>query len=112
KYGITGSKPSFKDLQLVQMGDFYPISSKQHNSLYNFVVKNYIEKLGFDLNKALLINSDEIALFEGKHFSEVFPDLEIDLTLRYREAKTRQEFVQQQSIFMIDQWCSQYENKI
>jgi len=112
KYGLSGSKPALNELQLVQMGDFYPISSKQHNSLYNFVIKNYIEKLGFDINKALLINSDEIELFEGKHFSEVFPNLEIDLTLRYREAKTRQEYIQQQSIFKIDQWCSQYENRI
>lgn len=112
KYGLSGQKPSLAGLQLVQMGDFYPISSTQHNSLYNFILRNYIEKLGFDKEKALFINSDEIELYEGRHFKEVFPDLEIDLTLRYREAKTKQEQIQQQSIFLIDQWCSQYERKI
>ena len=113
RYGLVNvKKPSLEGLRLVQMGDFYPISSKQHNSLYNFILKNYIEELNFDINKALLINSDKIDLAEGKHFSEVFPDFQIDLTLRYREAKTKQEQLQQQSIFMIDQWCTGYESGI
>lgn len=112
KYGLNVSRPSLSGLQLVQMGDFYPISSQQHNSLYNFILTNYIEGLGLDRHKALLINSDEIELAEGKHFSEIFPDFQIDLTLRYREAKTQVEQLQQQSIFKIDNWCTEYENKI
>jgi glucosamine-6-phosphate deaminase len=113
KYGLSGvKKPSLKDLQLVQQGEFYPINSEQHNSLYNFVQNSYIEGFGFDPAKALLINSEEIKLAEGKHFSEVFPDSQIDLTLRYREAKTQQEQLQQQSIFNIDHWCTEYENRI
>ncbi|SHF93952.1 glucosamine-6-phosphate deaminase [Mariniphaga anaerophila] len=105
-------KPELSGLQFVQMGDFYPISSEQHNCLLNFVLKNYIEGFGLDINKALLINSDEIDLAEGKHFSEVFPGFNIDLSLRYREAKTQLEKLQQASIFKIDQWCTEYENKI
>ncbi len=113
KYNIGAlKKPNMHDLQLVQMGEFYPISSGQHNSLYNFMLKNYIEDLGFDIEKAQLINSDEIELAEGKHFLEVFPDYHIDLSLRYREVKTKQEQLQKESIFKIDQWCNQYENKI
>lgn len=113
KYGLSGvKKPVLKDLQLVQQGEFYPINSEQHNSLYNFVQNSYIEDFGFDPKKALLINSEEIELAEGKHFSEVFPDSQIDLTLRYREAKTQQEQLQQQSIFNIDHWCTEYENRI
>src|SRR5690554_3245227 len=113
KYGLTHTeKPSLKELQLVQMGDFYPISSSQHNSLNNFLLKNYIEGFGLDADKALLINSDEIELAQGKHFSEVFPGFNIDLSLRYREAKTQLEQLQQESIFKIDQWCTEYENKI
>lgn len=95
KYNIGAlKKPNMHDLQLVQMGEFYPISSGQHNSLYNFMLKNYIEDLGFDIEKAQLINSDEIELAEGKHFLEVFPDYHIDLSLRYREVKTKQEQLQ------------------
>ncbi len=39
RYNLKGmKKPDFGKLQFVQMGDFYPISSEQHNSLYNFAV--------------------------------------------------------------------------
>lgn len=113
RYGMAETeKVSLSGLQLVQMGDFYPISSSQHNSLYDFILKNYIGELGFDPGKALLINSDEIELAEGLHFSEVFPESHIDLSLRYREAKNRLEKIQQESIFRIDHWCTEYEKKI
>ena len=113
KYGLQDlKKPDLKNLQLVQMGDFYPISSKQHNSLYNYAEKYYIDGLGLKRENALLINSDEIELADGKHFTEIFTDYRIDLTLRYREAKSELEALQQESIFKIDQWCNEYENKI
>ena len=113
KFGLQKmKKPELKNLQLVQMGDFYPISSSQHNSLYNYIENFYIEGLGINRKKALLINSDEIKLAEGKHFTEIFPELKIDLSLRYREAKSDLERLQQESIFKIDHWCTEYENKI
>ena len=113
KYGLANTKkPNLSELTFVQMGEFYPIDPKQHNSLYNYAVENYIKGFGFNKDKALLINSDEIELAEGKHFSEVFPDFKIDLSLRYREAKTQQEQLQKQSIFKIDDWSTNYENKI
>lgn len=113
KYGLgTIQKPDLRNLQFVQMGEFYPISSKQHNSLCNYAEKYYIDGFGMNKSKALLINSDEIELAKNKHFSEVFPDYTIDLTLRYREAKTQTEQLQQESIFKIDNWCTNYENQI
>lgn len=113
KYGLGGiEKPILSRLSFVQMGEFYPISAEQHNSLFNYTEKYYIK--GFRLKKknALLINSEEIILAENKHFSEIFPDYIIDLTLRYREAKSHLEQLQQQSVFNIDNWCTNYENKI
>ncbi|SHJ24593.1 glucosamine-6-phosphate deaminase [Tangfeifania diversioriginum] len=113
KYGLSDmKKPELNGLHIVQMGEFYPINSEQHNSLYNFIEKNYIEGFGLDRDKALLIDSNKIELAEGKSFHEVFPDYKIDLTLRYREAKTYNEQLQKESIFKIDQWCTQYESKI
>jgi glucosamine-6-phosphate deaminase len=113
KYNLNhGSKPDLSEIQFVQMGDFYPIASVQHNSLYNFAKINYIEGFGFDAEKSLLIKSEDIPLAEGKHFLEIFPDYQIDLSLRFREAHTAQEKLQQESIFKIDNWCTQYEAKI
>jgi glucosamine-6-phosphate deaminase len=113
KYGLSGQKkPDLRGLQLVQAGEFYPISSTQHNSLWNYLYNYYIKGFGLDESKALLINSDQIELVDGKHFSEVFPDFRIDLSLRFREAKTQMERLQQKSLFLIDNWCDNYEDAI
>ncbi|MCY1720739.1 glucosamine-6-phosphate isomerase [Prolixibacteraceae bacterium Z1-6] len=113
KYGLAGlKKPELNELTFVQMGEFFPIDPKQHNSLYHIAVQQYIAELGLNKEKALLINSEEIELAEGKHFTEIFPDYKIDLTLRYREAKTHLEQLQQESIFKVDNWCTAYEDKI
>ncbi|PID92281.1 MAG: glucosamine-6-phosphate isomerase [Bacteroidetes bacterium] len=113
KYGLGDlAKPSLKDLHFVQIDEFYPISSSQHNSFFNYVKKYYLKGFGLDEKNALLINSDEIPLAGGKHFSEVFPDSVVDLSLRYREPKNAEEKLQQQSIFAIDDWCSEYEQKV
>lgn len=113
KYNLKlKEKPNLSELQYVQMGDFYPIASEQHNSLYNFAKVNYIEGFGFNKSKSLLIKSEDIGLTDGKHFLEVFPDYKIDLTLRFREAHTALEKLQQGSIFKIDDWCTRYEEQI
>ncbi len=113
KYGLNGiQKPGFDNLQFVQMGAFYPINSEQHNSLFNFAKVNYIEGFGLSREKSLLIKSEDIKLADDKHFLDVFPDYNIDLSLRFREAKTTIEKIQQESIFKIDNWCTNYENKI
>ena len=40
KYGLADlQRPSLKDLHFVQIDEFYPISSEQHNSFYNYVKK-------------------------------------------------------------------------
>lgn len=113
KYGLDGlKKPELSGLQFVQMDEFYPISPKQHNSFYNYVNKNFIEGFGLDPKKALFINNDEIKLYKGKSYEEVFPDYSIDLSLRFRQAENKQEEIQQQSLFLIDDWCSRYDDEI
>lgn len=113
QYGLEKtSKPELKDLTFVQIDEFYPISSKQKNSFFDYVNKFYLEGFGLSKENAILINSDEIPLAEGKHFKEVFPDLKVDLSLRFREAQTPLEKLQQDSIYLIDKWCGDYEQRI
>ncbi|MEN8228482.1 MAG: glucosamine-6-phosphate isomerase [Bacteroidota bacterium] len=113
KYGIGNmEKPTLGGLQFVQIDEFFPISSRQHNSFYNYVKKYYIDGFGLDLASSLLINSDEIPLAGGHHFSEVFKDNGVDLSLRYREPKSHFEKLQQDSIFAIDNWCTDYEAQV
>lgn len=112
-YGLNAkNKPDFSNLQFVQIDEFYPISSSQHNSFYHYVNEYYIKGFGLNPENALLINSDTIPLPGGKHFKEVFPDNFVDLSLRYREAKTAFEQLQQKAVFAIDDWCIKYENAI
>ena len=113
KYGLDEiKKPDLSGLQFVQMDEFYPISPQQHNSFYNYVNKNYINGFGLDPKRALLINCNEIKLYKNKSYKEVFPNYNIDLSLRFRQANTELENIQQQSIFLLDDWCSQYDDKI
>ncbi len=113
KYGLKDvKKPVLSGLHFVQIDEFYPISSRQHNSFHNYVVNFYLDNLGLNKENALLINCDEIPLAEGKSFADIFPTGKVDLSLRYRESATNDEKLQQESIFMIDQWCSDYEQKI
>ena len=105
-------KPDFSDLKFVQIDEFYPISSSQHNSFYYYVNKYYIDGFGFDRKKSLLINSDEIPLPSGMHFSEIFPDNTVDLSLRDRQPENNKEQIIQQAVFLIDEWCMDYEKKI
>jgi len=113
QYGLSGiEKPYLGDLSFVQIDEFFPINPAQHNSFYYYVNKFYIEGLGLDPVKALLINSEEIPLYDGMHFAEVFPDMEIDLSLRFREPANSFEQIQQKSVFLIDDWCTRYEDAI
>jgi len=113
KYGLKDvKKPVLSNLHFVQIDEFYPIASNQHNSFYNYVSNFYIDGFGLDRNNSLLINCDEIPLSGNRGFNEVFPDCKVDLSLRYRECRNPLERIQQESIFMIDYWCSIYEQKI
>jgi glucosamine-6-phosphate deaminase len=113
QYGLQLSKkPTLRGLHFVQMDEFYPINPAHHNSFYDYVLNFYIKGFNLDPGKAFLLNADNIKLSQGKHYSEVFPDNCIDLSLRNREAVSELEKLQQASVFSIDNWCSDFENRI
>jgi glucosamine-6-phosphate deaminase len=105
-------KPDLSGLHFVQMDDFYPIDPSQNNSFYHYVTNYYLKGFGLDPGKALLFNSEEIPLAGNKHYSEIFPGDKIDLSLRHREPVSNLEELQQRSVFSIDNWCMDYENRI
>ena len=109
---LIKNKPSLKNLKFVQIDEFYPLNPNQHNSFYNYVCKYYIEGFGLNFDNALLINSDKIPLINGKNRKLIFPNNQIDLSLRFRDAENKAEKEQQESILLIDQWCAEYEDKI
>ena len=113
KYGLLSkNKPDFSKLKFVQIDEFYPLNPKQHNSFYNYVNKYYLEGFGINKNSSYLINTDKISLANGMHWTEVFPSGIIDLTLRHRDVVSEEEKYQQESLYLVDQWCNQYEKNI
>lgn len=113
QYGLKIKKaPILEHLRFVQIDEFFPISSSQKNSFYNYVLNYYINDFGLNKNNAQLIKCEDIPLTENMHFSELFPNGKVDLSLRYRESSSKLEELQQKSIFLIDTWCSNYEQQI
>jgi len=113
KAGIdSSSKPEMKNLHFVQIDEFYPIDSFQHNSFYYYIQKYYFENFELDPAKAMQINVNEIPTAENLPLGQIFPDKSVDLSLRYRYAKTRQERLQKHTIELVDEFCTNYERKI
>jgi len=110
-FGAT-KKPNLSNLRFVQIDEFYPLDAKQKNSFFYYVNKYYLDGFGLSKKNALLINSNEIKLTNNSNWKTIFPTMKVDLSLRYRNPKSDEEEQQQKSIFIIDQWCSEYEQKI
>jgi len=109
---VISEKPDLSQLRFVQIDEFYPIDPEQQNSMINYVQKFYVDGFGLDSKNGLLINCSEIPRPSGYLLSDIFPNSIIDLSLRQREPKSNIEERQKKTIFAVDQWCSEYENRI
>ncbi len=109
---VISEKPDLSQLRFVQIDEFYPIDPEQQNSMINYVQKFYVDGFGLDSKNGLLINCAEIPRSSGYLLSDIFPNFRIDLSLRLREPKSDIEKRQKKTIFAVDQWCSEYENRI
>ncbi|MBM4081292.1 MAG: glucosamine-6-phosphate deaminase, partial [Planctomycetes bacterium] len=113
KSGLDPAKrPDMRSLHFVQIDEFYPISPSKHNSFFHYVNRYYVKGFGLDPKKALLIDCAKIGLPKGETLASVWPDSEVDLTLRYRAATSAQEEKQTRALESIDQWCQDYEDQI
>ncbi len=113
KAGLDPSiKPDMQSLRFVQIDEFYPIDSFQHNSFYYYIQKYYFRNFNLDPKKALLINVNEIGTADDLPLDQVFPEKIVDLTLRTRWASSRLERIQKRTIEIVDEFCTNYERKI
>jgi len=111
--GVDPAKrPDVQSLHFVQIDEFYPMDSSQHNSFNHYVRHFYIDGFGLDPAKALLIDSAAIGLQSGETLKDVWPDNRVDLTLRYRQTTSQLECRQKALLERIDQWCMEYEQRI
>ncbi len=108
----TKKRPSLDKLRFVQIDEFYPIDSFQHNSFYYYIQKYYFDELKLNRQLALFMNINEIGTAENLLLDQIFPGKVVDLSLRTRYASTRQERLQKQTIEIVDEFCTNYEKKI
>ncbi len=106
------NKPDMTSLRFVQIDEFYPMDSTQHNSFTYYVKHFYIEGFGLDPAKALLIDTGRIGMQTGENLASVWPHNRVDLTLRYRQATNHLEERQKDLLAQIDRWCMEYERRI
>ncbi len=105
-------KPDMSSLHFVQIDEFYPIDSAQHNSFTHYVEHFYVDGFGLDPAKALLIDACQIGMQSCETLADVWPGRRVDLTLRYRHATNQLESRQKVLLDRIDQWCMEYEQRI
>lgn len=108
----TTKRPDISKLTFVQIDEFYPIDSKQHNSFYYYIQKYYINNWGLNPEQALLMDINKLETPNNLSLEEIFPDQIVDLSLRTRWASTTLERLQKQTIELVDQFCTNYEKKI
>ncbi len=97
---ISSRKPEMRSLHFVQIDEFYPIQPTQKNSFYSYVNKYYLEGLGLDPSKALLMNCHEIGLHAGRDvWSPSGRIRTVDLSLRTRQAVNDLERWQQRCVW-------------
>jgi len=109
---IIDNKPNFRGLNFVQIDEFYPIDSNQHNSFYNYINKYYIDGFGIDPSKGLFIDCNSLPTIDQKPFIQIFPNHHVDLDLRFNEPTSKLEEDQKKTIMLVDEWCSKYEKTI
>jgi len=107
-----GHKPDMKSFHFIQIDEFYPINSEQHNSFNYYVSKYYIKGFGFDPRKALLIDPNNIGLTETESLESIWPNNLVDLELRIKQPKTAHQAKQKKVLEAVDQFCTDYESKI
>lgn len=113
EYGLDGKiRPDMKSLSFVQIDEFYPMDSQQHNSFNYYVREFYIKGFGLNPEKALLIDATSLGLPKGKSMDNVFPNGIVDLSLRVRQTRTELEGLQHDVISNVDHFCMEYERKI
>jgi glucosamine-6-phosphate deaminase len=113
KVGLDSKKrPDLSKIKFVQIDEFYPIDSSQHNSFHYYIHKYYIKNFGLNTDNALLIDVNKIGTANNLPLDDVFPDKIVDLSLRTRMPSTRLERLQKETIEIVDEYCTQYEKKI
>jgi len=105
-------KPDMKRFHFIQIDEFYPINTTQHNSFYYYVNKFYIKGFGLDAGKAMLINPNAIGIKAPYKLDDIWPGHLVNLGLRTQYPRNALEEKQKKVLAAVDQFCTDYETRI
>ena len=108
----SGRRPEMQSLRFAQIDEFYPIDSARRNSFYFYINKFYISQFNLDPDRAMLVDGTQIGVPPRHDLADIWPDDEVDLSLRHRNARDNQERIQRQVLQAVDQWCYDFEQKL
>jgi glucosamine-6-phosphate deaminase len=108
----TKKHPDTRSLRFIQMDDFYPMDTNEQNSFYQYINNYYIKGLGLDRNKAMLMDTSKIGVPDNLEARDIFFEEGVDLSLRNGYPHNNKEEMQKSIIHSIDQFCTDYEEKI
>lgn len=105
-------KPDLSGYVLLQMDEYFPMNYVDSKSFYSYINENYIKSFGFKSEKCLLINLSQYLLEKGIDIDSVFPDGNVDVSLKFRTPNNAMEQAQINALLLIDQFASSLELKI
>ena len=105
-------RPDMRRLRFVQIDEFYPMDPTHQNSFYYYVKDFYLRGFGIHAANSQLIDGTRIGIPEGMTLGDVWPDGDVDLSLRFRQPSTHLQRIQKSVLEQVDQWCQEYEERI
>jgi len=112
-WGINpANKPDMKSFYFVQLDEYFPINPEDKKSYAYFIEQNYIKGFGFDKSKALLMDAWILNCGPDEKFGDIFVGGKVDLDLRMRKPRNKEEEIQLRAIVAVDQFILDYESKI
>ena len=113
RYGIVQGKfPSTSNLRFVQLDEYYPIDPFNKNSFARYVKQHYLDVLELRAENVLSIHTHNLGSLANHSVLDIFPNRQVDITLRNKQAKTNLEQQQKEAIQRADEFCHNYEGKI
>lgn len=107
-----GRRPEMGAYDFIQIDEFYPMNPRQENSFAHYINRFYIRRLGFDPQRALLMNTWDLGAPAGVDLETLFRNEPVDLTLRYRQPADEWEASCRGALTAVDQYAQFYENQV
>ena len=112
-FGIDSEAfPETKNLKFVQLDEFFPIDTAQHNSFTHYVGKYYLSLLEIPEENVLGMDFCRQGVLDSSDYETVFPQGKFDLALLTRQPVNETEKRQKEILEKVDLFCENFEKQV